>query len=333
MRLLVVIVCYRVPELTIDCLRSLMPELEAIPGAKVAVCENGTGGDSFARIQAAVDEARWGPRVILREVHPNRGFPGGNNVILEEAMGWSEPPENFLLLNADTIVRPGAVRRLLQTADEHPGAGIIGPRLEHPDGTPQTSCFRYHSPVSELINAAATGPITRLLGRFNVPLPVSEELIEPPWTSFACALLRRAVVEKIGVLDDGYYLYFDDVDYCRRARRGGWGVLHDSRARVVHLIGKSNPVEELGRLRQRRPRYYYESRSRYFAKFYGRAGLWSANLAWWAGRLVSLGRERVGSKPRHVCARAWLDIWSNALSPLTPPPYPVPARRGARNSN
>ena len=130
------------------------------------------------------------------------------------------------------------------------------------------------------------------------------------WGSFACALIRKEVLEEIGVLDEGYFLYFDDVDYCREARNHGWTVKYFPDARVVHLRGKSNPLKEMAALRQRRPGYWYQSRSWYLTKFYGKPGLLTANLLWYAGRLVSALRELVGNKAPHVCEKEWCDIWT-----------------------
>jgi GT2 family glycosyltransferase len=331
-RVAVVLVCYRVPDLTIDALRSLEPEVARVPGVVALVCENGTGAGSRERIAEAVREQGWGDWVRLVEVTPNRGFAGGNNVLIEAAMRWPEPPEYFLLLNADTIVRRGAVAELLRALEQRPEVGIVGPRLTWPDGTPQVSCFRYRSMISEFLIAARTAPLTRMLARYDVPIPVPEKPRLVPWLSFACALIRREVVESIGPLDDGYYLYFDDVDYCRQARRFGWKTLYWPEAEVVHLRGKSNPVKERTLNLKRRPIYYYASRSRYFAKFYGTAGLWVTNVLWSAGRAVSRVRELLGSKERHVCEAEWRDIWKNAFAPMTLPPSARghPSNRGEK---
>lgn len=316
MKLLIVIVCYKAADLTIECLRSLSAQIDDVPGAKVAVCENGTGEDSVRELETAIEREGWGDWVWLKPIHPNRGFTGGNNAILRDALGWEDVPEYFLLLNADTIVHPGALAALVEGAERHPGAGIVSPRLEWPDTTPQISCFRFHSPWSELIAGAQTGPITQLLQRYDVPIDVTEESIEVEWTSFACALIRRAVLEEIGLLDEGFFLYFDDPDFCRRAVNAGWRVRYWPTARVVHLRGRSNPVKSLTAERKRRPSYYYASRSRYLAKYYGRAGLWASNLLWTLGRGVSLARELAGRKEPHTCECEWRDIWHGALRPL-----------------
>jgi len=314
--LLVVILCYRVADLTIDCLRSLAPQIDDVPGTHVAVCENGSGPEVVEHLNDAIQQNGWGRWVTVTPVFPNCGFAGGNNVILRE---YKSQFKYYLLLNSDTIVRPSALKQLVEAANTNPRAGVIGPRLESPDATPQESAFLDFTPVHEFIHAAATGPITKLFSRRHGAIPVCDEPREAEWTSFACALIRREVLEQCGLLDDGYYLYFDDADYCRRARNLGWTVLYFPSARVVHLGGRSNPMKALSAQLRRRPRYWYLSRNRYYAKFYGRSRLWLANLFWTAGRCVSLGRELVGNRNPTACQAEWRDIWINAWSPLRPP--------------
>ena len=255
---------------------------------------------------------------VSRRLRPNRGFAGGNNVILAPAMEVEEPPRYLLLLNADTIVRPGALRALYDAMETRPEVGVLGPRLEWPDGTPQGSAFLDFTPLHEFIKAAGTGPVTRLFKRGHGALPLSDKPHAAEWISFACALVRREVFQQCGLLDEGYYLYYDDADYCRLARQAGWQVLYYPQARVVHLRGRSNPVKTLTAERKRRPRYWYISRSRYYAKFYGRSRLWLANALWCSGRAISLARELVGNRGQSVCDAEWRDIWTNAWSPLKP---------------
>ena len=196
------------------------------------------------------------------------------------------------------------------------------PGVEWPDARPQISCFRFRSPASELIEAAGTGAVTRLLARWDVPIPVRDEPFEPDCTSFACVLLRRELIEAIGPLDEGYFMYFDDVDYCRRARAAGWRVLHWPMARVVHLRGGTSPLKQQAAARRRLPAYYYHSRARYFAKCYGRAGLLAANLLWLAGHGLAALREALRTKHPHASEGAVRDVWRHALDPLGPPPRP-----------
>jgi hypothetical protein len=304
-----VVLNYRTPDLVVGCLRSLVPELD--PAADCAVVVDNESGDGSAeRIEAAIAREGWGRAVRLVRAGRNGGFSAGNNAGIAAVRR-----DAYLLLNSDTWLRPGALAALRRAAAAHPDAGLIGPRLENPDGSAQCSAFRDRSPLGELVEAADTGPLTRWLRRWEVPLRDRAEPDFSDWISFACVLLRRGVVERIGGLDEGYFMYFEDVDYCRRARAAGWRVLRWPEARVVHLQGQSSPAHAARAERRRPPRYYYASRARYFAKFYGRGGLWAANLLWSAGRGISRLRELAG-RPRSACEREWRDIWHNGLHPL-----------------
>jgi GT2 family glycosyltransferase len=311
-KLAVVIINFRTPELVISCLQSLIEQMSPSEHTIVVVDNNSKDG-SVAKLEHWIAANDGGAMIRLVVCEDNLGFSGGNNVGIAASNA-----EYYLLLNSDTIVRPGAVATLLRTAERSPAAGLVSPRLEWPDGAPQESCFRFPSPVSEFITAAQTGPITSLLKRFDVPLPASDTIVKPSWTSFACVLLRGSMIEEIGLMDDGFFLYFEDVEYCHRARRAGWEIIHNPAARVVHLRGGSSPVKQLAAKRAALPRYYYESRTRFLYVAYGHLGLTLANGLWWLGRCVSKIRETLARRPPSLPKRQGRDIWTNWRHPDFP---------------
>ncbi len=310
LRLGVVIINYRTPQLVIDCLFSLVGEVEKGRDL-VVVVDNASGDNSLERINTAIAEYQWDEWVKVIASPVNGGFSAGNNVGIQAV-----DAEAYLLLNSDTIVRPGAIAFLIAALKTYPEAGLISPRLEWLDGTPQISCFRYHSPISELINSAGTGIITKILQGYDVPIPVCDQPLEPDWTSFACVLIRREVIEEVGLMDEGYFMYYDDVDYCRSANIAGWKVRNVPQARVVHLRGGSSSLKKDVAARKRPPSYSYQSRSRYFTKFYGKTGLFVANSFWLLGRTISFLRELTGQKKPHTCQAQARDIWTNWQNPL-----------------
>lgn len=330
MKLAVVIINYRTADLVIQCLQSLLPQL-ADADARAIVVDNDSQDGSAAKIQAwisaqeasgeASGQASGRARVV--EAGVNGGFSAGNNFGIRAL-----DAQYYLLLNSDTIVRPGALDILLQTADSFPAAGMVSPRLEWLDATPQDSCFRYLSPMTELVLVAKTGPITNLLKRFNVDFPIGDQILQPQWTSFACVLLRHEMIKEIGLMDEGFFMYFEDVEYCRRARKAGWQIVHNPKARVVHLRGGSSPVKKREAARKRLPRYYYQARTRYLYLSYGRLGLTLTNLMWILGRGISKSREIVQRRELGVPERQWLDIWTNWREPRTTwsPPGTNPKR-------
>lgn len=269
MKLLVVIVNYKVTDLTVDCLKSLSGQIHDVPGTHVAVCENGTGPEAVEQIRLTIDREGWGAWVTLTAIHPNRGFTGGNNAILQEALAWKPPPEYLLLLNADTIAHAGAIKALIDFMDANPQVGIGGSRLESPDGSAQCSAFRFQNPISEFDGGLRLGIVSRILAPWWVCPPIPAEPCPAEWVSGACMIIRRAVLENIGLLDEGLYTYFDDIDYCLRARRAGWSSWYVPASRVVHLGGMSTGIGRKNARPGRRPTYWFQARRRHFLKNYG----------------------------------------------------------------
>jgi N-acetylglucosaminyl-diphospho-decaprenol L-rhamnosyltransferase len=266
MKLLIVIVNYRVTDLTIDCLHSVATEVAKVPGARVAVCENGTSDDAAQRIQKTIDDNGWANWCTLQPIKTNLGFTGGNNVILRTAMESRNPPEYFLLLNADTIVRPDAFKVLVDFMDQNVHVGIAGSRLEDPDGSPQRSAFRFQSPLTMLEWSLNLELASRILSRWAVAPPVVNVRFATDWVAGASMIIRRKVFEDVGLLDEGYYTYYDDVDFCLNAKRAGWPTWYVPESRVVHLVGKSTGVTNKPK---RLPSYLFEARRRYFLKNHG----------------------------------------------------------------
>lgn len=310
-KIVVIIINYRTPQLTLDCLESLIPELMPLE-AKVVVVDNDSRDDSCEIIQNWIDNKNEGEQVELIASVENTGFSGGNNCGIRHINA-----EYYLLLNSDTLLRKGAISLLLDAVVKEPSAGLVSPRLEWPDGTPQESCFRFHTPISELIGSATTGPITRLFKKFNVPCRVSNKSDFYEWTSFACVLVKSEVFNDVGLMDDGYFMYFEDVAFAYRAQQLGWKVLNVPKAHVVHLRGGSSPVKSQTKQRKRLPRYYYESRTRFFYQLYGYSGLLLANLLWTLGWGISLFRQLLSASFRASYVKLkWRDIWTNFLNPL-----------------
>lgn len=311
----IVIVNYRTADLCIDALRSIVaiPELDY----KIMVIDNASNDGSAEQIRQRVEEGAW-DRVSIIGSTENAGFSAGNNIGINATSS-----EFVLLLNSDTIVRPGAIETLVKTLQDNPQMGMASPRLEWPDSSPQESCFRFHRPINELIRSACTGPITKLLKRYEVPLAVCDEVSYPEWTSFACVLIRRQVFEDIGLLDDRFFMYFEDVDFCRRARAAGWSIINNPEAHVVHLRGGSSPVKSQAAKKKRLPRYFYESRARYYYKHCGHTGLLVANLFWHLGAVVGWLRKQFSSSYQpNICEAQWRDIWANFSNPSAPYLHP-----------
>jgi GT2 family glycosyltransferase len=217
----------------------------------------------------------------------NRGFAAACN------QGIRATTEEFvLLLNPDTLPEATGLRALLQTMIDQPTIGACGPRILNPDGTLQRSCRRF--PTLGVILCAELGwqEPYRMSGWAHDTTREVDQLMG------SCLLLRRAALEQVGLLDERFFLYFEEVDLCWRLKRAGWRVLFVSQASVVHLGGQSSAADRSAALRHR-----YRSLFEFYRKHFPR---WQLPLLRGAVQLGALLRALTGKKDYWVIVReAW----------------------------
>lgn len=297
----VVLVNYCTRDLTLDCLRSLAGEIAEFPGSQVVVADNASPDGSGAQIARAIEENGWGRWARLMALPRNGGFSYGNNAAIREQLAEAEPRPYIWLLNTDTVVRPGALRALVNFLEAHPTAGAAGSRLEHPDSTRQASAFRFHSIAGELESSLQVGLVSKLLKRWVIAPELPDEPTRYDWLSGASMLIRTKVLQDVGLLDEGYFLYYEETDFCLRAERLGWSCWYVPESRVVHLVGKSTGVTDWARQVNRRAPYWFQSRRRYFIKHHGLVYAALADIALATGTALSIVlntvRGRASSHP------------------------------------
>jgi GT2 family glycosyltransferase len=296
-RLLISIVNYRVAPLVVECLRSLEPEVTAAPGTRVVVVDNASGDGSCQAIQAAIDSASWGGWAELLPRQVNDGFSAGNNAAIRPALASPEPPDFVFLLNPDARVLPGALRALLEFAAQHPQAGLLGSRILDEEGRVQRSAFRFPSVRGELLRGVRLGLLDRLWAEWVVAPPPRDHAHRADWISGAAMLIRRELLEQAGLLDEAYFLYYEELDLCLRAQRAGWECWYVPQSQVVHHEGRSTGISGDDRLR-RRPAYWFASRKRYFAKHHGACYARAVHTSYATGLLLWKLRRLVEGKRR-----------------------------------
>lgn len=304
MRILVVIVNYRAAAHVAKCLDSLADERRLLPDLRVVVVDNPSGGDDVAQLQAHVCARAYGDWVAVRPMPRNGGFAYGVNAGVQPAMAGADAPDAFLLLNPDTWIRPGAVAQLVAFLAERQDVGIVGSRLEDPDGTRQVAQFRFPGVLNTFDDAVALSVVSRLLRPWATVPPFREEPTRVDWLAGACMLVRRDVFARVGPFDEDYFLYFEELDFCRRAQALGVATWNDPRSRVVHLVGQSTGVTVRDRRPGRLPDYWFASRIRYFDKHHGRAFRFAVDCAYVLGKslwhALRLLRGRPDLGPPHA---------------------------------
>ncbi|MDH3687192.1 MAG: glycosyltransferase family 2 protein [Myxococcales bacterium] len=294
MKLSVVIVNYRTPDMTLEALAALMRELEPLSDARIEIVDNHSGDDSVPRLEAGVRAKGWSDRVTVTCTDHNGGFAYGNNHAIRRALAGAEPPDLIYLLNSDAFPDPGSLGILIDFLRERPDVGIAGSYIHGPDGDFHTTAFRFPTVWSELEASARLGVLTRLLDRFVVPLPLSETAREVDWLAGASMLIRREVFEAIGLLDDTFFLYYEETDFCRRARLAGWPTWYVPESSVTHIGSVSTGMKERSR---RMPEYWFASRRHYFRKNHGALYLAVADALWLLGFGSWRLRRRFQRKP------------------------------------
>ncbi len=292
--LLIVIVNYRTADLVVDCLDSLEGEVAALPSARVIIVDNDSQDNSFETIGAKIKESGWGEWAQVVAAPDNGGYASGNNFAIRDALVNDNAPDYFWLLNPDTRVRPGAATALLTFASSHPEAGIFGSALSDENG-PWPFAFRFPSLLSEIESGLRLGLISKILNRWKVMRELTEEPAKVDWVPGASMLVRRAVFESVGLMDERFFLYFEETDFCLRAHRAGWTCWYVPDSKVHHLRGQSTGVTKIGSQKPL-PTYWFESRRRYFVKnkglFYSIVidFFWISSLALWRFRRFIQGK-------------------------------------------
>ena len=263
----VVIVTYKSAQLTIEALRSVAAE-RSTAGLKIrAIVVDNASGD-LPVIADAVAANGWSAWVTCVLAPMNGGFAFGNNLGIQQAYA-NGAPAYVHLLNPDAQVRQGAISSLVQFMEAHADVGIAGGSFENLDGSDWPFAFRFPSMLGELEERLGVGLVTRLLRPWVVPRIMTKTPQPVDWVSGASMMIRPSVFAAIGGLDENYFLYFEETDFCYRAKQAGYSTWYVPESRIMHIAGQSTQVDERDASPKRMPHYWFESRRRYFAVTYG----------------------------------------------------------------
>ncbi|MBB4153025.1 hypothetical protein GGQ80_000913 [Sphingomonas jinjuensis] len=292
----VVIVNYRTPGHVLDCLGALAEERRRSPSFDVVVVDGGSGDASVETIAAGVAGLGAGDWVSLLPLSINGGFGYANNEAIRRLMARATPPRFIHLLNPDAVIEPGAIAALRAALEHEPNAACAGSLLVGEGGEAQGSAFDFPSMRSEFVRGLGIDRVRRLLGSRS--FIASAQTTRVGWVTGASVMLRMAALREAGLFDEGFFLYFEEVELMHRLTDAGWQVLHVPDSRVHHIGGVSTGVADGGSAPRRLPGYWYRSRRRYFALTGGRLHAWMASAAWLTGALVWRPLFALGIRPR-----------------------------------
>jgi len=308
----VVIVNYKTPELVKACLDSLVGEQTPDLRLKVYV------GDADSRDGSVEIVSRYIAEKGLDfcscfAIGTNGGFAYGNNYIVEHKVLDDADVDYVHFLNPDTYVRPGAIKALVEVLKMHPKAGVAGSRLENPDGSLRAYGFRFPAPWREFFRGARLSALDRLVPGAAVKIPDLGDTRLVDWVTGASFMMPRGVIDRVGLMDPDYFLYFEETDLMSRVRRAGYEVWHASDSRVVHLQGSATGVKSDAPVK-RVPAYWYQSRFKFFRDRYGLLRAVLANLAFLAGDLLYRAHRTLRRQPIEDAPFLWRDMFVHGFS-------------------
>lgn len=273
---LTVILNYKTADMTLLAVQAALREMAGIAG-EVVVVDNDSQDGSYEQLTAQVP-----PGVRVIQSGRNGGFGAGNNVGIRAGLADGSRPDYIYVLNSDAFPDAGAIRHLLETLEKISDAAFAGSYIHGDDGAPHLTTFRFPSIASEFEGAVRFGPISRLLANRAVPVPIPVTTTEVDWLAGASMLMRRSVLDQIGLFDEEFFLYFEETDLCLRAQRAGFKTIFVRQSEVTHIGSVSTGMKEWTRV----PGYWFASRRHYFRKNHGAVYALAATLAHVAGGLL-----------------------------------------------
>jgi GT2 family glycosyltransferase len=294
MDLSIIIINWNTKDLLLQCLKSLFQTTKRIE-MEVFVVDNGSIDGSVAAAKEGFSEVKF----IQNDI--NLGFARANNQALRLAVG-----KYLLLLNPDTMVKGAVLEKLISFMESCPASGVAGAQLLNSDGSKQNSIANFPSLATELINKSF------LRWLFPKTFPGKgrnyTEPIEVDSVIGACMMIRREAIEQVGLLDEDYFLFLEETDWCYRMKGMGWKIYHVPQAEVYHFQGKGVEIE-----RKRARIEYFHSRYHFFKKNRG-ISHWAALLA---GLMIRLSVELVFSFIVSLLSLFTVQKWRKRLSLYT----------------
>ncbi len=314
MAIAVVIVNYKTAQLVNRALDSLLLEREFLPQLSVIVVDNDSPDDSLAQLHNYVSAKQYGDWVHVFSSGKNGGYAYGNNVGFEKIESLKLAPEYIWMLNPDTYLRPKAGYELVAFLQQHPHA-IAGSRLEDADTTPQVSTFNFPSVLSEVLSGFGLGALDKLFHSHRIVRDIVDNREEVDWLAGASMMIPSQAIALIGGLDERYFLYFEEVDYCLAMRKAEYHCWYVPESRVVHEVGASTGISDIRGKQPRRPQYWFESRRYYFGKNLGPLSHALADVGWMLGYTTWILRKKLTASKDLHCQPPHLlgDFWRNSV--------------------
>lgn len=242
MDLSIIILNYNQKNLLKQCLRNIK-EANLNLDYEIIVVDNAST-DGSRELLLTLNTQNQKLKIILNK--KNLGFTKGNNCGIVAAKG-----KYLLILNPDVIVLPGSIEKIYQFMEEHPQIAVVGPRLLNPDKTVQLSCRRFPNLMMPIYRRTLLGKLPwakKSLAKYLMEDFDHLKNREVDWLLGACLMVRKEAIEKVGLMDERYFLFFQDIDWCRRFWLAGWQVFYLAEAKMFHFHQRPSAQKFFNRL-------------------------------------------------------------------------------------
>lgn len=310
-----IVVNYRTANVTIEAVTVLLREMEGLDDPRILIVDNDSGDGSFEKLDKFFGDPSWGNRVTVIASKHNGGYGYGINIGVRRLLALPNPPRYVHVINPDTVLDVGSLSRLVAFMDSHPDAGMAGSHVYNPVGDERVKAFRFPSMLGEFESTAKTQVVARLLKNHSMAL-WPEDSCEVDWVSGSSMLIRLPVFQQAVLFDEGFFLYFEEVDFARRVREAGWKVYYVHGASVGHLGSVSTGMSDEAR---RMPAYWFQARRRYFVKHHGPAYTAACDVAWVCGYAVCVAKAKLLRRPVTFRPHLWRDFIRYSATNLMKP--------------
>ncbi len=319
--LLTIILNWRTADMTLRSAEAALREMAGISGA-LTIVDNDSGDGSYEKIRAVVVARGWDkgeiPVRVLQSGH-NGGFGAGNNAGIRAGLPGGERPDYIYILNSDAFPDPGAIRKLLEHMEAHPKLGFAGSYIHGDDGAPHRTAFRFPSALGDFEAHFRYGPVSRLLRRKIVAQPIPQVTTRVDWLAGASMMMRREVLDEIGLFDETFFLYFEETELCHRAAMAGHPTDYVRDSSVTHIGSVSTGMKTW----QRMPEYWFDSRAWYYTRTRGKTYWAIATISMILGASLWRLRMLIQHKDRRDPPMFLLDLIRHSLRGLFKPTAPT----------
>ena len=248
----------------------------------------------------------------------NGGFGAGNNFGIRAGLPDGSRPDYVYILNSDAFPAKEAIRALLDHLEAHPATGFAGSFIHGPEGEAHRTAFRFPSILGEFEQNIRFGPVSKLLKNHIVAQPLPSATCRVDWLAGASLMMRQSVLDRIGLFDETFFLYFEETDLCRRAALAGWPTDYVVESRVAHIGSVSTGMKTWARI----PGFWLDSRLHYYVKNHGPAYAFAATLATLAGGALWRARLLIQRKDRGDPPRYLRDMVAHGVRAMLRPLFP-----------